>query len=100
MKFRLFSIVQITLFTLVCIYFTVKLTFGNKGIFEFYKLEERFSSNKATLDFIKKENKKLNKKLELLNEKSVNSIYLEELAKTTLEYGKEEEKMIILENEN
>lgn len=100
MKFRLINLVQISLFTLIFFYFTEKLTFGNKGIIAFYKLEERFKSNSKTLEFVKQESLKLEKKFQLLNEKSVNSMYLEELARTTLEYGKEDEGMIILENEN
>jgi cell division protein FtsB len=96
-KFSLFNIVQIALFGLLAIYLTAKLSFGDKGILKFYSLQKTYEENKNTLEFIKKENSKLNKKLELLNEKSVNSMYLEELARTVLEYGKEDEKIVIIE---
>jgi cell division protein FtsB len=97
MRFKLFNVVQILLFTSIFFYLTVKLTFGNKGIFEYYKLEERFTSNIKTLDFLKQENKKLTIKFGLLNEKNVNSLYLEEMARTSLQFGRELERLIILE---
>lgn len=96
-KFKLFNAIQISLFILICFYLIIKLTFGNKGIFDYYKLDESFKSNTATLNFLQRENKKLIIKTELLNEKTVNSLYLEELARTSLEFGKDNEKFIILE---
>jgi cell division protein FtsB len=100
MKFCLVNFVKISLFALIFFYLTARLTFGEKGMIAFYRLEERFKSNLKTLEFVKNESIKLDKKFQLLNEKSVNSIYLDELARTTLEYGKEDEGIIILENDN
>ena len=48
---------------------------------------------------MKEENKKLSIKADLLNEKLVNSLYLEELARTRLQFGTKDEKLIILNNE-
>lgn len=96
--FKLLNFVQISLFLLACGYLTEKLTFGKKGIFEYYKLEEKFASNKVTLEYLSKENKKLQTKLNLLNETEVNILYLEEMARKSLNFGKEEERLVILEN--
>ena len=99
-KFKLLTISQISLFLLIAGYLNEKLTFGKWGLLEYKILDEKFSSNKSTLEFLTKENKKLQTKLSLLNETSVNVLYLEEMARKNLNFGKEEERLIILENEN
>ena len=99
-KFKLLTISQISLFLLIAGYLTEKLTFGKRGLLEYKILDEKFSSNKSTLEFLTKENKKLQTKLSLLNETSVNVLYLEEMARKNLNFGKEGERLIILENEN
>jgi cell division protein FtsB len=98
--FKLLTFVQISLFLLIGGSLTQKLTFGNKGILEYYKLDEKFSSNQAILKFLNKENKKLETKLSLLNESQVNTLYLEEKAREVLNFGKSDEKLVILENDN
>lgn len=99
MKFKLFGFTQILLFLSLSIYFTAKLTFGSKGILEYYKLKELFSNHTATIKFLKKEEEVLQTKLSLLNETSVNLTYLEDLIRVNLNFGEEDEKLIILENE-
>ena len=99
MKFYLFNIVQISLAFFICLYITIKFTFGESGILRYYELKEKFNSNNASLNFIKEENKKLLTKFDLLNEKLVNSLYLEELARASLQFGTKDEKLIILKNE-
>ena len=99
MKFYLFNIVQISLAFFICLYITIKFTFGESGILRYYALKDRFTSNSNSLNFVKEENKKLLIKLDLLNERLVNSLYLEELARTSLQFGTKEEKLIILNNE-
>lgn len=96
---RLFNFIQISLFLLISGYLTAKLTFGEKGVAEYYKIEKELGANKVTINFLEKENKKLSTKLSLLNESSVNSLYLEEMARTSLNFGIENEKLIILEDE-
>lgn len=97
MKFSLLNIVNFALFVLVGGYLTAKLTFGSKGILEYYSLEYKYNENQNIVEFLKKENKKLKIKIDLLNEKVVNLMYLEELARTKLHFGREDEKLIILE---
>ena len=99
MKFKLFSLTQILLFLSLSIYFTAKLTFGSKGILEYYKLKELFQNHTTTIKFLKKEEGILQTKLSLLNETSVNLTYLEDLIRVNLNLGEEDEKLIILENE-
>ena len=99
MKFYLLNVVKISLILLAFFYLTIKLTFGSKSIFKYYKLNEKFKSNKASLEFLTKENLVLSTKLSLLNEKSVNVLYLEEVARTKLQFGKNNEKLIILTDE-
>lgn len=98
MKFYLFHIVQIVLSFLICLYLTIKFTFGESGILEYYKLKDTIKSNLTSLEYISKENEILLIKFDLLNEKSVNCLYLEELAKTKLQFGEDKEKLIIIDN--
>ncbi len=84
------------MFSAIFIYLTAQLTFGKKGIIQYYKLEERLSQNKASLEYLNNDNIKLEEKLKLLNAQSVNSLYLEELARTHLHFAKENEKVVIL----
>lgn len=99
MRFTLLSLTQILLFLSLSIYFTAKLTFGNKGILEYYKLQESFVNNTATIKFLNKEQDVLKIKLSLLNETSVNLMYLEDVIRINLNFGEEDEKLVILENE-
>jgi cell division protein FtsB len=99
MKFHLFHVVQIVLYFFICLYLTIKFTFGENGILEYYKLRDKIQSNKISFNYIAKENDILLIKIDLLNEKSVNCLYLQELAKTKLQFAKEDEKLIILNNE-
>lgn len=97
MKFQLLNIAKISLFLTVIAYLTANFTFGKKGIIEYYKLEKRFQENKISYNFLLSENRKLSTKLSLLNEKEVNLLYLEEMARTSLQLVKVNEKVIILE---
>ena len=100
MRFYLLNIIQIGLAFFICLYITIKFTFGESGILKYYELKEKFKSNQISLNFVKEENKKLSIKSDLLNERLVNSLYLEELARTRLQFGTKDEKLIILNNEN
>ena len=97
MKVNFLNRLQVSLFLIASIYLTAKLTFGSKGILDYYRLKEKFQSNKTSISFLQKENFKLLTKLSLLNEKSVNSLYLEEMARTSLQFGTKNEILIILE---
>jgi cell division protein FtsB len=100
MKVGFLQLMQISLVCIFCFYFTIKLIIGTKGIIEYTKLEEQFKTNKQFLLMVEGENKVLNTKLSLLNEKSINILYLEEMARINLNFGKKNEKFIILEDAN
>ena len=100
MKMGFLKLMQISLVCIVSFYFTIKLIIGSKGIIEYKKLEEQFKTNKQFLLVVEGENKVLNTKLSLLNEKSINILYLEEMARINLHFGKKNEKLIILEDAN